>query len=169
MNDTAQSVNRDLYCPANCRTLIGGPPCPYPADLPYAADALEPHIDSTTMNIHHGKHHAGYVAKLMPLDGHDDLAAMALDDLISDLDRVPESIRGAIETTAAALEPQSVLVGAWPRCRRGTRRRTGRGDQLVLRFVRRVQDSVRRCRRRFGSGWAGSALAAWTLHLLDGQ
>ena len=52
-------------------------------DLPYAADALEPHIDATTMNIHHGKHHAGYVAKLnAALEGHDELAAMSLDELV---------------------------------------------------------------------------------------
>ncbi len=66
-------------------------------DLPYAADALEPHIDATTMNIHHGKHHAGYVAKLnAALEGHDELAALSLDDLVRNLDKAPDTIRGAV-------------------------------------------------------------------------
>ncbi len=65
--------------------------------LPYSADALEPHIDAKTMEIHHGKHHATYVANLnKALEGHDDLAAKTADELIADLDAVPESIRGAV-------------------------------------------------------------------------
>ncbi len=66
-------------------------------DLPYAFDALEPHIDARTMEIHHGKHHAGYVAKLnAALEGHDDLAAMDIADLCRGLKNVPESIRTAV-------------------------------------------------------------------------
>lgn len=66
-------------------------------DLPYDAASLEPHIDATTMNIHHDKHHAGYVAKLnAALEGHDDLAAMAIEELVKNLDSVPEDIRTAV-------------------------------------------------------------------------
>ena len=66
-------------------------------DLPYAHDALEPHIDARTMEIHHGKHHNGYVTNLNnALDGHDDLASKSVEDLIGDLDSVPETIRGAV-------------------------------------------------------------------------
>ena len=66
-------------------------------DLPYAPDALEPHIDSQTMQIHHGKHHAAYVAKTnAALEGHDELAAKSINDLVSDLDAVPDDIRGAV-------------------------------------------------------------------------
>ena len=65
--------------------------------LPYATNALEPHIDARTMEIHHGKHHAAYVANLnKALDGHDALAAKSVEDLISDLGSVPEAIRGAV-------------------------------------------------------------------------
>jgi len=65
--------------------------------LPYAHDALEPHIDAQTMEIHHGKHHATYIANLnVALGGHDDLAAKSVNDLVSDLDAVPEDIRGAV-------------------------------------------------------------------------
>ena len=66
-------------------------------ELPYAHDALEPHIDAQTMEIHHGKHHATYIAKLNDaLEGHDDLAGKTVNDLVSDLDSVPEEIRGAV-------------------------------------------------------------------------
>ena len=57
-------------------------------ELPYAHNALEPHIDVQTMEIHHGKHHATYIAKLNgALEGHGDLAGKSVNDLISDLDR----------------------------------------------------------------------------------
>ncbi len=66
-------------------------------DLPYAHDALEPHIDARTMEIHHGKHHAGYVAKLnAALEGHDALLAKSVEDLLGGIDSVPEGIRGAV-------------------------------------------------------------------------
>ncbi len=65
--------------------------------LPYAHDALEPHIDARTMEIHHGKHHNGYVSKLnAALEGHAELAAKSVEDLMRNLDQVPESIRGAV-------------------------------------------------------------------------
>lgn len=66
-------------------------------DLAYALDALEPHIDARTMEIHHGKHHAAYVANLnKALDGHPELADLPIDELVADLGRVPEAIRGAV-------------------------------------------------------------------------
>jgi Fe-Mn family superoxide dismutase len=66
-------------------------------ELPYAADALEPHIDARTMEIHHGKHHAAYISNVnKALEGHPKLAAKSVEDLISDLAAVPEGIRGAV-------------------------------------------------------------------------
>ncbi|MEM9478249.1 MAG: superoxide dismutase [Verrucomicrobiota bacterium] len=66
-------------------------------ELPYAHDALDPHIDAQTMEIHHGKHHATYVTKLNgALEGHDDLAGKKICELVSDLNAVPDSIRGAV-------------------------------------------------------------------------
>jgi len=66
-------------------------------DLPYAHDALAPHIDARTMEIHHGKHHNTYITNVnKALEGHDDLAAKSVEDLISDLDSVPEGIRTAV-------------------------------------------------------------------------
>jgi Fe-Mn family superoxide dismutase len=65
--------------------------------LPYDFDALAPHIDEQTMRIHHGKHHAAYVAKLNgALEGHPDLQGKSIEALIGNLDAVPEGIRGAV-------------------------------------------------------------------------
>lgn len=65
--------------------------------LPYAYDALEPHIDKETMNIHHTKHHNTYVTNLNnALAGHDDLLSKSVEELIANLDAVPESARTAV-------------------------------------------------------------------------
>ncbi len=66
------------------------------APLPYAFDALEPHVDARTMEIHYGKHHAGYVAKLNAAVEGTDLGSKSVEDLIADLSAVPEKIRGAV-------------------------------------------------------------------------
>ncbi len=66
-------------------------------DLSYPFDALEPHIDARTMQIHHDKHHAAYVSNLnKALKGHDDLAALSVEDLLRRIDSVPEAIRTAV-------------------------------------------------------------------------
>ena len=65
--------------------------------LPYPANALEPHIDAQTMEIHHGKHHNAYVTNLnAALEKAPDLADKPLDALLRDLTGVPEAIRGAV-------------------------------------------------------------------------
>ncbi len=67
------------------------------APLPYAFDALEPHIDAQTMQIHHGKHHAAYVNNLnAAVEKHPDLAGKSAEDLIKNLATVPEDIRAAV-------------------------------------------------------------------------
>ena len=64
-------------------------------DLPYGYDALEPHIDARTMEIHHSKHHNGYVTKVnAALEGTG--IDKSIEDLISDLSVVPEEKRGAV-------------------------------------------------------------------------
>ncbi len=69
--------------------------------LAYANNALEPHIDGATMEIHHDKHHAAYIAKAnAALEGQDALAALSVEELISDLGKIPENIRGALRNNA---------------------------------------------------------------------
>ncbi|MEM8885801.1 MAG: superoxide dismutase [Planctomycetota bacterium] len=66
-------------------------------DLPYAHNALEPHIDGETMAIHHGKHHQTYVTKLNgAIEKHPELGEKSPLELIIDLDAIPEDIRGAV-------------------------------------------------------------------------
>ena len=65
--------------------------------LPYALDALEPHIDAKTMEIHHGKHHQAYVNNLnAALEKHPELQSKSVEDLIKHLNTVPEDIRTAV-------------------------------------------------------------------------
>ena len=66
-------------------------------DLPYAYDALEPHIDEETMKLHHDKHHNTYVENVnKALEGHDDLQNLSIEELVAKLDEVPEDIRTAV-------------------------------------------------------------------------
>ncbi len=65
--------------------------------LSYSYEALEPSIDALTMEIHHGRHHAAYVNNLnAALEGLDELSALPIEELISDLSRVPEAKRNAV-------------------------------------------------------------------------
>ncbi|MGI9042489.1 MAG: superoxide dismutase [Gemmatimonadaceae bacterium] len=66
-------------------------------NLPYGFDALEPHIDTATMEIHHGKHHQAYVNNLnAAIEKAPELAGKSLDDLMSGIDDVPEAVRTAV-------------------------------------------------------------------------
>jgi Fe-Mn family superoxide dismutase len=67
------------------------------APLPYPSNALEPHIDQQTMEIHHGKHHAAYVTNLnKALEAHPDLQSKSIEELLTSLDSLPEGIRNAV-------------------------------------------------------------------------
>ena len=65
-------------------------------ELPYDYDALEPHIDAMTMEIHHGKHHAGYTSKLNAAIEGTDLVGKRIEEILANLDSVPEGIRSAV-------------------------------------------------------------------------
>ena len=79
-------------------------------DLPYAHDALEPHIDTRTMQIHHGKHHQGYTSKLnAALEGHEDLQGKSVEDILRDIDAVPEAIRGAVRNNGGGYANHSLF------------------------------------------------------------
>jgi Fe-Mn family superoxide dismutase len=65
-------------------------------DLPYAFDALEPHIDEQTMRIHHGKHHAAYAAKLAGAVEGTEWADKSIEEILGSLDALPDGIRTAV-------------------------------------------------------------------------
>jgi Fe-Mn family superoxide dismutase len=85
--------------------------------LPYPFDALEPYIDAKTMEIHHDKHHGTYVTNLnKALDGHADLQAKSLEDLLKSLDSIPENIRAAVRNNAGGHWNHSLF---WTQMKKG--------------------------------------------------
>ena len=126
-------------------------------DLPYGYDALEPHIDARTMEIHHGRHHNTYVTNLNnALDGHADLAARSVEELISDLDSVPEDVRTAVRNNGGGHANHSLF---W------TVMSPGGGGEPSGDLADAINDAfgsldaardefVQAATTRFGSGWA---------------
>lgn len=79
-------------------------------DLPYAHNALEPHIDEETMKIHHGKHHNTYVTKLnAALEDHTDLQNKSIEELLTDLNALPESVRGPVRNNGGGHYNHSIF------------------------------------------------------------
>ena len=78
--------------------------------LPYDYSALEPYIDTQTMQIHHDKHHQAYITNVNnALQGHDQLASMSVDDLLRNINQVPESIRTAVQNNAGGHSNHSMF------------------------------------------------------------
>jgi Fe-Mn family superoxide dismutase len=135
--------------------------------LPYAVDALEPAIDKMTMEIHHGKHHAAYVANLnKALESAPDLAGKSLDELLAGgVKAVPESIRTAVRNNGgghwnhamfwqimgapSTAAPSGALVNA-------IKAKYGELDHFKTQFNAAGMG-------RFGSGWA------WLIAAADGS
>ena len=126
-------------------------------DLPYAANALEPHIDETTMQIHHGKHHAAYTSKMNDaIAGNADLEAKSAEELISNLDAVPENIRGAVRNNGGGYVNHCLFwsvmgpdAGGEPSGALGDAINSAFGsfDEFKTQFANAAAT-------RFGSGWA---------------
>src|SRR5258708_6903508 len=88
---------RENFTPEDSPMAFTVPP------LPYSFDALEPYIDAKTMEIHHDKHHGAYVTNVnKALEGHADLQSKSIDDLLKNLDAVPESIRMAVRNNGGS-------------------------------------------------------------------
>ena len=125
--------------------------------LPYAYDALEPHIDAKTMEIHHSKHHQGYVTKVnAALEGHPELASKSIEDLMSDLSSVPEDIRGAVRNNGGGHANHSLFWTIMSPNGGGTpsgevadaiNKAFGSFDEFKTKFADAAAT-------RFGSGWA---------------
>jgi len=79
-------------------------------DLPYAYDALEPHIDARTMQIHHGKHHQGYTNNLnAALKGYDALQGQSIEHILGHMGSVPENIRTAVRNNGGGFANHSLF------------------------------------------------------------
>lgn len=79
-------------------------------DLPYAHDALEPHVDARTMQIHHGKHHQGYTNKLnAALEGHAGLEGKSIEELLRGIDSLPDAVKGAVRNNGGGFANHSLF------------------------------------------------------------
>lgn len=125
--------------------------------LPYAFDALEPHIDAQTMEIHHDRHHQAYVDKLnAAIEGHADLASKTPEELVANLSSLPEAIRGAVRNNGGGHVNHTMfwsIMGP-----NGGGEPTGElGEAITATFgsFANFQEAFNNAgATRFGSGWA---------------
>ncbi len=137
--------------------------------LPYAFDALEPHIDAQTMQIHHDKHHAAYVAKLNgAVEGHPDLQKKSVEDLLRSLDGLPESIRTVVRNNGGGHANHSLfwtVMGPG-----GGGAPTGRIAEAIQRdlggFDGFKEKLTNAAANQFGSGWGWLVLSGGKLEVI---
>ena len=131
--------------------------------LPYANNALEPHIDARTMEIHHDKHHQAYITNANNLlKDHAALAALEVDALIADLSKVPEAIRGGVRNNAGGHSNHSFFwkilgpgKGGAPKGQLGAAISSTFGS-----FDKFKEEFGKSGATRFGSGWAWLVVGA---------
>jgi superoxide dismutase, Fe-Mn family len=125
--------------------------------LPYAFDALEPFIDAKTMEIHHDKHHGAYVTNLnKALDGHADLQNKSIEDLLKDLNALPEAIRTAVRNNGGGHLNHSMF---WKIMKKGGGGEPGGDLSAAINgafgsFAEFKAKLIDAGTKRFGSGWA---------------
>lgn len=125
--------------------------------LPYAEDALEPHIDARTMRIHHDKHHAAYTNNLnAALEGHGDLAGKSIEALLGDLNALPEAIRTTVRNNGGGFANHNLFweimgpdAGGEPTGELGAAINNTFGG-----FAAFKEQFSKAAATRFGSGWA---------------
>ena len=124
--------------------------------LPYAFNALEPHIDARTMEIHHGKHHQAYINNVNTAIAGTELEKLSVEDLIKDLSKVPEDKRAAVRNNGGGHANHSFFwrimgpnAGGEPKGKLADDIKSTFGgfDQFKEKFA---EAGV----KRFGSGWA---------------
>lgn len=138
-------------------------------ELPYPKDALEPYIDAMTMEIHHGRHHKAYVDNLnKALDGQPNLSNKPIDQLLREINQVPENIRNAVRNNGGGHANHSMF---WEIMAKGGGEPSGPlGDDIkktfgdLAAFKAKVKEAAV---GRFGSGWAWLVLANGKLQVLS--
>jgi Fe-Mn family superoxide dismutase len=134
--------------------------------LPYAYDALEPHIDKETMTIHHDKHHAAYVNNLnAALEGKADLAGKSIEELVTNLNAVPEASRTAVRNNAGGHINHTMF---WEiMTPGGAKEPSGELANAISSTFGSFEDFKKAFNdagvKRFGSGWA------WLIKNKDGK
>jgi len=125
--------------------------------LPYPSDALEPHIDKQTMEIHHGKHHNAYVTNLnAALEKHPQLQSKSIEDLLRGINSVPEDIRTAVRNNGGGHANHTMFwqimgpkAGGAPTGAIGDAIKSAFGS-----FDKFKEEFKKAAVGRFGSGWA---------------
>lgn len=134
--------------------------------LPYAFDALEPHIDARTMEIHHDKHHAAYTNNLnAALEGHADLQGKTIEELLTSLDSLPESIRTAVRNNGGGFANHNLF---WEVMAPGGNTDISAELSTAINSAFGSMDAFKEAfnkaaTTRFGSGWA------WLIAAPDGS
>jgi Fe-Mn family superoxide dismutase len=125
--------------------------------LPYAFDALEPHIDAQTMQIHHGKHHQAYVTNLnAALEKYPELQSKSVEDLLRDIATVPEDIRTAVRNNGGG-HMNHTAFWKWMAPKAGGAPAGALGDAIKSTFGSFdafKEQFTKAGMTRFGSGWA---------------
>ncbi len=125
--------------------------------LPYAPDALEPHIDAQTMQIHHGKHHQAYVTNLnAALEKYPELQSKSIEDLLRDISKVPEDIRTPVRNNGGGHMNHSAFW-QWMAPKAGGSPSGALGDAIKSAFGSFdgfKEQFTKAGVTRFGSGWA---------------
>ena len=124
--------------------------------LPYAYDALEPHIDEQTMRIHHDKHHATYVNNLnAALESQPDLQKKSVEDLIRNIDALPEAVRTPVRNNGGGHVNHTMFWEIMDPG--GAKEPTGALAQAIDKafggFGQFKEQFAKACAGRFGSGW----------------
>jgi Fe-Mn family superoxide dismutase len=138
--------------------------------LPYPANALEPSIDAMTMEIHHGRHHKTYVDNVnKALEAHPALAAKPIEQLLREINQVPESVRTAVRNNGGGHANHTMFweimgpgAGGEPTGPLGDEIKKTFGD--FAGFKAKVKEAAV---GRFGSGWAWLVLADGQLKVLS--
>lgn len=124
--------------------------------LPYAFDALEPHIDARTMEIHHDKHHAAYVNNVNNAIANTDLGAQSVEDLCRNIDKVPENIRTAVRNNGGGHANHTLFWTIMAKNAGGAP--TGALADAIKADLKSFdafkEDFTKAAIGRFGSGWA---------------
>ena len=138
------------------------------ANLPFAYDALEPHIDKATVEIHHDKHHATYVANLnKALNGEPELAGMSAEDLLRDLSRVPEGIRTVVRNNGGGHVNHSLYWEVMGKGKGGSPGgKLGEAIKSAFGSFEKFKELLTAAAMgRFGSGWAWLVLRSGKLEI----
>lgn len=137
-------------------------------DLPYDYDALEPYIDEQTMKIHHTKHHQAYVDKLnKALENHKDLQNKPAEELIKDLNSIPEEIRTAVRNHGGGHFNHSFW---WPMLKKDTEFKGEIAEAINKKFGsldKFKEEFSKAALTLFGSGWAWLVLNNGELEIVQ--